>query len=139
VLGCKPPSAVPPWLEVIPWLSKSEVNGHNAYAELLQQSDIFILPTRADCTPIVLNEAAAFGLPVLTSDVGGVRDLVEDGGVVHSAAATAGDYAASLGRLIETPGLYEKFSAASRRLYDERLNWASWGDRMKAIFSGVLK
>lgn len=43
------------------------------------EADIFVMPTRADCFGLVLVEAMAMGLPVIASDVGGVRDIVDDG------------------------------------------------------------
>jgi glycosyltransferase involved in cell wall biosynthesis len=42
-------------------------------------SDIFVMPTRADCFGIATIEAMAAGRPVIVGDVGGARDIVEDG------------------------------------------------------------
>jgi glycosyltransferase involved in cell wall biosynthesis len=42
-------------------------------------ADLFILPTRADNLPIVLQESLACGTPVLSFDVGGVSELVRPG------------------------------------------------------------
>jgi glycosyltransferase involved in cell wall biosynthesis len=50
-----------------------------AYAE----ADVFCLPTRADCTPVVLSEAMAAGLPVVTTSVGSNTEWVpEQAGVI---------------------------------------------------------
>lgn len=46
---------------------------------LYQESDLFVLPTLADCYSIASIEAMATGLPVVTTDVGGISDIVEDG------------------------------------------------------------
>lgn len=51
-------------------------------AELMQlyaRSHLFVLPTLADCFGVALIEAMATGLPVVTTDVGGVPDIVDDG------------------------------------------------------------
>jgi glycosyltransferase involved in cell wall biosynthesis len=48
--------------------------------ELLQQfaaADVFILPTHADCLAVVLMEATAAGLPVITTDVGALSEAVK--------------------------------------------------------------
>lgn len=43
---------------------------------LYQQADLFVLPTREDAAGLVLLEAMAHGLPILTTDVMGVPEMV---------------------------------------------------------------
>jgi glycosyltransferase involved in cell wall biosynthesis len=46
---------------------------------LTAASDIFILPTRADATPLALIEAAACALPAIVTSCGGIPEIVLDG------------------------------------------------------------
>jgi glycosyltransferase involved in cell wall biosynthesis len=46
---------------------------------LFEAADVFVLPTRAECLAVVLMEAAAAGLPVVTTDVGALAEAVEPG------------------------------------------------------------
>ena len=46
---------------------------------LAQQCDLFALPTRADCFSIASLEAMAVGMPVITTTVGGIPDIIQDG------------------------------------------------------------
>ena len=46
--------------------------------ELFHASDIFCLPTRGDCLPMVLSEAGASGLPLISTRVGAIEELVID-------------------------------------------------------------
>jgi glycosyltransferase involved in cell wall biosynthesis len=50
-----------------------------AMRRLYADADVFVFPTLADCLGVVLEEAAAAGLPVITTDVGGVGESVEPG------------------------------------------------------------
>ena len=47
--------------------------------DLQQQADLFCLPTYGDTNPWVLLEAMACGTPVLSTRVGGIPDLLDDG------------------------------------------------------------
>jgi glycosyltransferase involved in cell wall biosynthesis len=47
--------------------------------ELQQQADLLCLPTYGDTNPWALLEAMACGTPVLSSPVGGIADLLDDG------------------------------------------------------------
>jgi glycosyltransferase involved in cell wall biosynthesis len=55
----------------------------------LQAADAFVFPTQNEAFGISLIEAMACGLPVVSTDVGGVKDIVADG--VNSLVFQAGD------------------------------------------------
>ena len=46
---------------------------------LMEVSDIFVMPSRSEGTPIALLEAAALRKPILATSVGGIPELLEDG------------------------------------------------------------
>jgi glycosyltransferase involved in cell wall biosynthesis len=69
---------------------------------LFRDADVFVLPTHADCLAVVLEEAAAAGLPVLTTDVGAQREAVDED---HSGfIVPAGDARALSTALLELAG-----------------------------------
>lgn len=45
---------------------------------ILKSSDMFVMPSRYEGTPIALLEAGALGLPIVASNVGGIPELVRD-------------------------------------------------------------
>ncbi|MDB5121038.1 MAG: glycosyltransferase family 1 protein [Sphingobacteriales bacterium] len=47
----------------------------------LHDSDLFVFPTyyHNECFPLVLLEAMQFGLPIISTNEGGIRDIIEDG------------------------------------------------------------
>ena len=48
-------------------------------ADVLAASDVFVHPSYSEGQPSAVAEASAIGLPVIATDVGGTRELVEDG------------------------------------------------------------
>ena len=47
--------------------------------KLLHEADIFILPSLYEGFPITIIEAMGTGIPIIATDVGGVRDIIQDG------------------------------------------------------------
>jgi glycosyltransferase involved in cell wall biosynthesis len=83
--------------------------------ELYRTSDIFVLPTRADCYSLVCMEALAAGLPIVATRVGGIPDMIQEGETGHlldvGDAQALGD---SLESLIVDPTRRRAMSAKSR-------------------------
>jgi glycosyltransferase involved in cell wall biosynthesis len=96
-----------------------------------------LVPTRADCFPIVFCEASAFGLPVVTTDVGGVAELVLDArtGRVLPATADATEYARAIEALHADATAYKSMVLAARDDYERRLNWDAWGRSVDHILT----
>lgn len=84
--------------------------------ELYQQADLFVFPTQAEAFGIAALEAIASGLPVITTPVGGLPDIVRDG--VNGFLVPPGDpgmLAARLQLLIDQTELRLRMAAAARR------------------------
>lgn len=95
--------------------------GHLPQSELPEHfaaADLFVFPSRHDGWGVVINEACAAALPVITTrQTGAAYDLVEDGrsGFVLEHDDIDG-FADRLLRLIDEPALREKFGQRSREL-----------------------
>lgn len=106
-------------------ISKNSDEGKARFSQVLRESHFLILPSVADCTPLVLGEANAFGLPILASAVGGMPDIVRayvNGCVfpLHCEPQAYVDVIAGCARDIDG---YRSFAIRARNEYDERLNW----------------
>ncbi len=60
-----------------------------ALRELVSSSDVFVLPTRKDFSPLAILEAMACAVPVIATRTGGIPEQVEDG--VSGVLVPAGD------------------------------------------------
>jgi glycosyltransferase involved in cell wall biosynthesis len=104
--------------------------------DLYHSCDIFALPTFGDCLPMVLSEAGAAGMAVVSTDVAAIPEIVRDGET--GLTVPAGDTAAlteALRRLALSPDL--RMSLAERaithvaREYDAQKNAGRLLDLLK--------
>lgn len=105
----------------------------------LRSADIFLLPSIAEVLPVVLMEALAVGLPVVATDVGSVRDIVEDGrsGVVVPPADAAA-LAAGLRQLLDHPETWPVMGRWGRGRVEERYDVARLNSRLVEVYRALL-
>jgi glycosyltransferase involved in cell wall biosynthesis len=89
--------------------------------DLLRKSAIFALPTHWEGFPISTLEAMRAGLPVVASDVGGVREAVIDGenGFLTNPADTAA-FRRALQLLLTDTDLRVQMAKKSRQFFEQR-------------------
>ena len=128
IIGTEPPERQDmPGLRVIPFLDKRKARDQRTLREILLSTHFMLFPSRADCTPIALCEAAAYGVPVVSSDVGGIRSIVtERTGRLLPSSSGPDDYASAIRELIGDPTLYRAMVRSSRERFEEVLNWDQW-------------
>jgi glycosyltransferase involved in cell wall biosynthesis len=90
------PSVARDRLKIIPFVPKEEM------PDLYVEHDLFVFPSLVEGMPLVLLEAMASAMPVVTTDACGMADVVED---EHNG-------------LLVKPGDAERFTWAVRRLLD---------------------
>ncbi len=90
---------------------------------LYAEADAFVLPTRGDCLAVVLGEAMASSLPIVTTRVGAHAEAVEDGASGFVIDVDDGEaLRRSLERLAADPGLCARMGQRSRRLGEARFD-----------------
>lgn len=104
-----------------------------------EQSDIFVFPTYYgnECFPLVLLEAMAHQLPIVTTNEGGIPDVVQDGvnGIICP-RQDAQAVAAALERLANDSALCRQMGAAGRKLLLEKFTEEVFLERMRGILKG---
>jgi N-acetyl-alpha-D-glucosaminyl L-malate synthase BshA len=107
--------------------------------ELLQGSDVFLLPSTTESFGLAALEAMACGVPVVASNVGGVSELVTDGEVGF--LAPAGDVAAMAGhvlRLLTDDSLHRRLSQSARHRAESQFQLEPAADRYEAAYRRML-
>jgi glycosyltransferase involved in cell wall biosynthesis len=89
----------------------------------LAAADVAVLASRNECAPLALAEAGASGLPLLGSNVGGITEMIEEGGCgLLFEPGNAAACAKALVELAHDAGLRQRLGAHARRHVADRLD-----------------
>jgi len=92
--------------------------------DVLSTGDIFLNTTDFDNTPVSVLEAMASGLCIVSTDVGGIRHLLEDGtNALLTPRGDADAMANAVRRILTEPGLAARLSSNARRKA-ESFDWS---------------
>jgi|WetSurMetagenome_2_1015567.scaffolds.fasta_scaffold01023_6 glycosyltransferase involved in cell wall biosynthesis len=129
IVGCTPPDNLflPDYIHVMGFIKKSEKDGERIINRLYSDNHFFILPTIAECTPIVFSEANSFGLPVITTSTGGISSIIKNeiNGRMFELEIDVPLCAAYIGGIFKNFDQYNRFSLLSFKEYMTKLNWNS--------------
>jgi len=85
-------------------------------ADILRASDVFVLSSRWEGNPMSVMEAMAAGLPVVSTAVGGVPELVQEGATgLLVPSEDAGALAQAMQALVDDPVRRQAMGAAARQ------------------------
>lgn len=107
---------------------------------LYHRADVFCLPTLGDCLPMVLSEAGAVGLPLVSTDVGAIREIVHDGEtgllvpVSDPAALTT-----ALRELAADPARRRAMGDAARQLVRAEFDAATNARRLVELLAAIAR
>jgi glycosyltransferase involved in cell wall biosynthesis len=129
IVGCDPQDAKQTeGVTIIPFLDKNDKGDGRRFDDILDNAHLFLLPTRADCTPMVIAEANAHSLPAVVTGVGGVGSLITEGrnGKLLPLGAEAEDWADVIRSILSDSTRYEQLRSDSFSHFQNRLNWSAW-------------
>jgi glycosyltransferase involved in cell wall biosynthesis len=127
LVGCQPPQGteIPAYVYCHGYVSKQTPAGIETITRLLSESHFLFVPSRAEAFGIVFCEANAYGLPCLTSAVGGISTIVKDdiNGKTFTLNAAPEVYCTYIMNLMQDYNRYEALALAAFNEYETRLNW----------------
>ncbi len=107
-------------------------------AALYNAADVYVNASLIDNMPLSLLEAYASGLPVVTSDAGGIPWIARDGETAR--VVPAGDTTALAGAMLDvlaSQAPAKQRAAQARRYVEREFSWAEVGPKWKRVYIGT--
>ncbi|EMP5337310.1 glycosyltransferase family 4 protein [Citrobacter freundii] len=132
ICGCTPDTILPEWVDVVGLLNKNIAAEHQKFINLMRDADILLLPTVAECYGMVFCEAAAFGIPSVATDTGGINSIVinEETGLLIKDAFDHEQFGDALYKILSSENVYNYYSTSARKRYSANLNWNIWAEKI---------
>lgn len=107
-----------------------------------QQTNIFVFPTyyHNECFPLVLLEAMQHGVACISTQEGGIPEIIENGknGLLVEKQHPE-QLAQAIMQFIKSPQLVENYGQAARKRYEEQFTMSAFEHRMKNIFEDLIE
>ncbi len=105
---------------------------------LMRAADLFVIPSRYDAASLVLLEAMASELPVITAATVGSADLVSTQcGIVIDDPNDASSLAVALKRLVESPESRKRMGEAARTVVEQH-SWQQMSERYLRLYQEIV-
>lgn len=101
------------------WLSDLQVR------DLYRLGDVFVYPTRADTLPLCILEAMASGLPIVSTNVGGIPFQLAEGAGFIAPSGKPDEIAEYVNILLENKDLRANMSVAAKNRAKKVFNWST--------------
>ncbi len=109
-------------------------------AELLSITSVFVLPAIAEAMPLSVLEAMASGVPVVVTDVGGVKEVINNGvsGLIVP-PANSNELAQSILKLLNDQHLSRVMGRNARERVMRELGWENTFAQYEVIYDSLLR
>ena len=112
----------------------------NELSKLFAVADIYLMPTtRQEGLPLTILEAMANGLPVIASDIGGISQVIEDGGGgLLVKPGNVSELINAIRILKNDEGMRLKLSKTARKTIEDKYSKERMVDETLAVFASVI-
>jgi glycosyltransferase involved in cell wall biosynthesis len=112
---------------------------HRETAAYYRAADVFALSSDFDNSPNAVLEAMACGLPIVSTDVGGVRMLLSDRGGVAVPPGDARALAAALEAYLVRPDLAREAGDVNRCRAATEFSWRTSAERLLEVYQHAIE
>ncbi|MGB6063219.1 MAG: glycosyltransferase family 4 protein [Desulfomonilaceae bacterium] len=121
-----------PWVRLTGELEREKVPSFLALA------DVFLLPSFKEGMPVTIIEAMRSGLPIISTRVAGIPDMIEDGvsGLLINPGSPE-EIAEAVLRLRRDEALRAKLEAAAKVTFEEKFEFARGIQEIRALYMGI--
>lgn len=119
---------------VLGWVNSKQIN------DLLKQVDFLVLPSYNEGLPMAILEAMNFGLPIISTYVGGIPEVItnSDNGYLIT-PGEIDELTKALTSLINNADLRTEMGMKNRNIILERFDIQSLMNNLSNIYSGLIK
>jgi len=112
----------------------------NDVARLLRSLTLYVHPSESEACPMAVQEASASGLPVVATDVGGTRELIENGvsGLVVPPRSSSA-IAAAVIQLLEAPEVGREMGARGARRMDQLFSLGACVEQHVRLYENAIR
>ncbi len=142
IIGCEPlvNGSLPDFIKAHGFIDKTTQEGLEKINRVLSKTHFLIHPARAEAYGCVLPEANSFGVPCLTTNVGGIPTVIKDNvnGKLFSPNDGIDTYCDFItNSFIDFAG-YQDLARSSFHEYQSRLNWTVAGTTVKKLLTEII-
>ncbi|MFM5994140.1 MAG: glycosyltransferase, partial [Dolichospermum sp.] len=142
IVGCQPnlDENLPDFVKVLGFIPKSTSEGKNKIYQLIADSHLLILPSIADCSPIVFCEANSLGVPCISRNVGGISTIIKDNlnGKLFCRDSNPIEYCEYIYNIFTNYHEYKELALSAFHEYESRLNWRVAGQKVRDLLMTLV-
>lgn len=114
------------------FINKNNENGRKKLIELYLKTDFLFVPSKQECLGIVFAEASTLGVPSISTNVGGISNVIEHGitGISLDRNATPKMFEKEIISLVENKNKYNKMSLNAYHKSTLESNWEIIGRKI---------
>ncbi len=121
-------------------LGNDQVRFHGSVPEagrLLQAFDVVVLSSRTEGTPMILFEAMDAGVPVVTTRVGGVPDVVTEREAILVPSENPEELAGAIRKVLDDPAVAHGMAERAQRRLRREFTQEAWLDAYEEVYRSV--